>query len=138
MCANCTFLFRNPLIWKVFILHLIQEFLEKIENVYFFQGRELNFLLFGHKYNYWKKCFQNQSGYISAQEQNMGKIRALSFLQLLKFKKRKCSYFPHILLMGRDIATLIKKHVFSINIFVSEKHEIQFASLTKIDIFYFF
>ena len=68
----------------------------------------------------------------------MKKIKVLSFLEFLKLKKRKCPYFLDFLLLGRDMATLTKKVYFPNIYLVTEKQEIQFSSLKKIAIFYFF
>ena len=83
------FLFRNRLIWKVFILHLIQEFLEKIENVYFCQGRELNFLLFGHKYNYWKEMFSESEWLYLGPGAKYGGNKGTFFSRTLKVGGKK-------------------------------------------------
>ena len=48
-----------------------------------------------------------QSGHISAPVQELRKLKALYFLQLLKFEKTKCPYFLQFLLRGWDIAIFL-------------------------------
>ena len=54
-----------------------------------------------------KLCVIGENGHISAQGPPIQKIKVLSFLQLLKLKKRKCLYFFYWRPLGWDMAIFL-------------------------------
>ena len=63
-----------------------------------------NRLFFSQFLNIWRN---KRNGHISACRAKINKIRPLSFLQLLKFEKRKCLYFFYFWPVWRDMASLL-------------------------------
>ena len=59
-----------------------------------------HFVILSHGYGH---NFE-QNGHISEKRQRNKKIRALSFLQLLKFEKAKWPYFCMLCFLSRDMA----------------------------------
>ena len=63
-----------------------------------------NRLFFSQFLNIWRN---KRNCHISACRAKINKLRPLSFLQLLKFEKRKCLYFFHFWPIWRDMASLL-------------------------------